>query len=207
MNKEQLYAAQTAMIEWLSDPHELGKKPFKIECAGEFDFNEMHYYIFKFKASLLGKWLVGVCGGFEDDDLEPCGHIFSNMQEYNETTAKNECITMVENIMAYWKEQAAKYNNRQIVKHWFQEWNTRGKVVAWEIKQFFHKGNQTIVEWYFKNEMNNGSIEEFDGISLVEWTKDNKIKSLKEFGCNLNNYNPYEHSDLPEFRDERASWF
>ena len=31
MNKEQLYAAQTAMIEWLSDPHELGKKPFKIE--------------------------------------------------------------------------------------------------------------------------------------------------------------------------------
>ncbi len=24
MNKEQLYAAQTAMIEWLSDPHELG---------------------------------------------------------------------------------------------------------------------------------------------------------------------------------------
>ena len=80
--------------------------------AGEFDFNEMHYYIFKFKASLLGKWLVGVCGGFEDDDLEPCGHIFSNMQEYNETTAKNECITMVENIMVYWKEQAAKYNNQ-----------------------------------------------------------------------------------------------
>ena len=87
------------------------------------------------------------------------------------------------------------------------ERNARGKVVAWEIKQFFHKGNQTIVEWYFKNEMNNGSIEEFDGISLVEWTKDNKIKSLKEFGCNLNNYNPYEHSDQPEFRDERASWF
>ena len=59
----------------------------------------------------------------------------------------------------------------------------------------------------FKNEMNNGNIEEFDGISLVEWTKDDKIKSLKEFGCNLNNYNPYEHSDQPEFREERASWF
>ncbi len=58
-----------------------------------------------------------------------------------------------------------------------------------------------------KNEMNNGSVEEFDGISLVEWTRDNKIKSLKEFGCNLHNYNPYEHSDQPEFRDERASWF
>ena len=104
----------------------------------------------------------------------------------------------IDNIFAedviYTESWGPKYNNRQIVKHWFQEWNTRGKVVAWEIKQFFHKGNQTIVEWYFKNEMNNGSIEEFDGISLVEWTKDNKIKSLKEFGCNLNNYNPYELS-------------
>ena len=107
----------------------------------------------------------------------------------------------------YTESWSPKYNNRQIVKHWFQEWNTRGKVVVWEIKQFFHKENTTIVEWYFKNEMNNGNIEEFDGISLVEWTKDDKIKSLKEFGCNLNNYNPYEHSDQPEFREERASWF
>lgn len=58
MNKEQLYAAQTAMIEWLSDPHELGKKPFKIECAGEFDFNEMHYYIFNSKRRCLVNGLL-----------------------------------------------------------------------------------------------------------------------------------------------------
>ena len=83
----------------------------------------------------------------------------------------------------YTESWSPQYNNRKTVKHWFQEWNTRGKVVIWEIKQFFHKGDQTIVEWYFKNEMNNGSIEEFDGISLVEWTEDNKIKALKEFGC------------------------
>ena len=59
----------------------------------------------------------------------------------------------------------------------------------------------------FKNEMNTGSIEEFDGISLIEWTEDNKIKSLKEYGCNLNNYNPYQHSDNPQFRDEKTNWF
>ena len=102
----------------------------------------------------------------------------------------------------YTESWSPQYNNRQIVKHWFQEWNTRGKVVVWEIKQFFHKENTTIVEWYFKNEMNNGNIEEFDGISLVEWTKDDKIKSLKEFGCNLNNYNPYEH--LRAWRNRNA---
>ena len=73
--------------------------------------------------------------------------------------------------------------------------------MQWDIKQFFHKDNQTIVEWYFKNKMNTGNFEEFDGISLVVWTKDNKIKELKEFGCNLNNYNPYEESDIPQFRD------
>ena len=55
--------------------------------------------------------------------------------------------------------------------------------------------------------MNTGNVEEFDGISLIEWTEDNKIKSLKEYGCNLNNYNPYQHSDKPQFRDEKISWF
>ena len=76
-----------------------------------------------------------------------------------------------------------------------------------DIKQYFHKENQTIVEWYFKNEMNDGSNEEFDGMSLIEWTSDNKIKLLKEFGCNLNRYNPYENSDEPQFRSEKANWF
>ena len=66
-----------------------------------------------------------------------------------------------------------KYEDRQTVKHWFDEWNTRGKVLAWDIKQFFHKDNQTIVEWHFKNKMNEGKVEEFDGISLIVWTADN----------------------------------
>lgn len=29
-----------------------------------------------------------------------------------------------------------------------------------DIKQFFHKENQTVVEWYFKNAMNDGRVEE-----------------------------------------------
>ena len=90
--------------------------------------------------------------------------------------------------LIYIESWGPKYENRELLKHWFNEWNTRGKVLIWDIKQFFHKDNQTIVEWYFKNKMNTGNFEEFDGISLVVWTKDNKIKELKEFGCNLNNY-------------------
>lgn len=79
--------------------------------------------------------------------------------------------------------------------------------LKWDIKQFFHKEDQTIVEWYFKNQMKNGKIEAFDGVSLIEWTSNNKILSLKEFGCNINNYDPYEHGDKPQFKDEKAGWF
>ena len=109
--------------------------------------------------------------------------------------------------VVYTESWSPKYENRKTVKHWFDEWNTRGSVLVWEIKQFFHQGNQTIVEWYFKSKMNNGNVEEFDGISLIVWTQDNKIKSLKEFGCNLHNYNPYRDSDIPVFREEKANWF
>lgn len=55
--------------------------------------------------------------------------------------------------------------------------------------------------------MFNGTVEEFDGVSLIEWTVDNKISSLKEFGCNCNNYDPYQSGDSPVFRDRKISWF
>ena len=39
------------------------------------------------------------------------------------------------------------------------------------------------------------------------WIKKADLKSLKEFGCNLHNYNPYRDSDIPVFREEKANWF
>lgn len=107
----------------------------------------------------------------------------------------------------YIESWSPKYENRATVKYWFNEWNSRGKVLAWDVKQFFHKDNLTIVEWYFKNKMDTGNTEEFDGMSLIEWTFDHKIKFIKEFGCNLNHYNPYQNSDVPQFRSEKANWF
>lgn len=47
----------------------------------------------------------------------------------------------------------------------------------------------------------------FDGMSLIEWTDDNKIKFLKEFGCNINNYDPYKSGNVPQFKDVEISWF
>lgn len=107
----------------------------------------------------------------------------------------------------YIESWGPKYKGSEKIKHWFTEWNTRGDVLVWDIKQYFHKENQTIVEWYFKNSMNDGKIEEFDGVSLIEWTQEPKICFLKEFGCNIKNYDPYQNKLNPQFKDEEAMWF
>ena len=107
----------------------------------------------------------------------------------------------------YVESWGPRYVGRDMVAHWFQEWNTRGRVVRWDIRQFFHKGDQTIVEWSFRNEMNDGRVEEFDGLSLVQWDEAGRIAFLREFGCNTRNYDPYRDGDPPRFREESPVWF
>lgn len=85
--------------------------------------------------------------------------------------------------VVYIESWSPKYEDRKTVKHWFEEWNTRATVLAWEIKQFFHKGNQTVVEWYFQNQSVNGPIEAFDGMSLIEWTDDKKSSFSKNLAA------------------------
>ena len=55
--------------------------------------------------------------------------------------------------------------------------------------------------------MKNGKVEAFDGMSLIEWTPDDKIQSLKEFGCNTDNYDPYQCGSTRQFKEESAMWF
>ena len=107
----------------------------------------------------------------------------------------------------YIESWGPEYHGSEKIKLWFDEWNTRGTVLQWDIKQFFHKENKTIVEWYFKNQLKNGTVEAFDGVSLIEWTNDNKILFLKEFGCNINNYDPYQNGSVPQFKGETSPWF
>ena len=51
------------------------------------DLHDLHYYVFRFKAKMLGEWMLGVCGGYEGDELDHCGHVFSQMEKYNDRTA------------------------------------------------------------------------------------------------------------------------
>lgn len=107
----------------------------------------------------------------------------------------------------YIESWGPKYCGADKIKLWFDEWNSRGTVLQWDIKQYFHSENQTITEWYFKDTMDDGKTEEFDGISLIHWSSDDKIRFLKEFGCNINNYDPYKNGSIPHFREDASMWF
>lgn len=107
---EQMQAAQDAMIQWLSQEHEMGKAPVKIKCVGEFDLHDLHYYMFKFKKSLLGKWLLGVCGGYKGDEKENNGHINSEMELYIPANAQIKAMALVEKTRTYSINLADEYN-------------------------------------------------------------------------------------------------
>ena len=107
----------------------------------------------------------------------------------------------------YIESWGPEYHGCEKIKLWFDEWNSRGTVMQWDIRQYFHKGDQTVVEWYFRNQMDNGTVEAFEGMSLIGGAGDGKIRFLKEFGCNEDRYDPYREGPVPQFREERAAWF
>ena len=107
----------------------------------------------------------------------------------------------------YIESWGPEYHGSEKIKLWFAEWNTRGTVERWDIRQYFHKGNQTVVEWAFRCVMADGTVQSFDGLSLIRWNEAGQICFLQEFGCNENRYDPYAQGETPVFREEQALWF
>ncbi len=114
MNQAQMQAAKEAMSGWLAHPQELGAAPAALEWAGKFDLHDMHYYIFKYKAKPDDdKWLLGVAGGYAGEELEHCGHVFSEMEEYTADTAEEKAKALVETVRSYWMQQAEKAEDKK----------------------------------------------------------------------------------------------
>lgn len=107
----------------------------------------------------------------------------------------------------YIESWGPEYYGSVKIKLWFDEWNSRGTVERWDIRQYFHKGDQTVVEWAFRCVMVDGTIQSFDGLSLIRWNEAGQICFLQEFGCNENRYDPYAQGNTPVFREEQALWF
>ena len=107
----------------------------------------------------------------------------------------------------YIESWGPEYHGSRKIKLWFDEWNTRGTVQRWDIRQYFHKEDQTVVEWSFRCAMTDGVIQSFDGLSLIRWNEAGQICFLQEFGCNENRYDPYAQGENPVFREEQVLWF
>ena len=107
----------------------------------------------------------------------------------------------------YIESWGPEYHGSGKIKLWFDEWNGRGTVERWDIRQYFHKGDQTVVEWSFRCAMTDGTVQSFDGLSLIRWNEAGQICFLQEFGCNENRYDPYAQGEVPVFREEQALWF
>ncbi|WP_195282576.1 DUF4261 domain-containing protein [Harryflintia acetispora] len=103
---EQYQAALKAMSAWLADEHRLGAPPYKIECTGDFLLHGLRYYLFRYKKHFWGRWLLGVCGGYEGDSLEHCGHVLSDKRSYDPAKAREQATAMVERLRPHRMDQA-----------------------------------------------------------------------------------------------------
>lgn len=83
-----------------------------------------------------------------------------------------------------------EYDGLPQVLRWFEDWNRRGTVLRWEIKQMISQQNVVVAEWYFACEYDEEKSG-FDGVSLVTFDGNGKIASLKEFQSKAEHTYPY----------------
>ena len=117
------------------------------------------------------------------------------IKKYFKSWLENNCSVLKDIFdlnVTYSECYGPEYHGIDTVTTWFKEWNKCGKVLVWDIKQFIQQGNITVVEWYFKCRYD-GEIEEFDGVSLIEFNDNNYIVSLKEFQSKIPHYYPYSN--------------
>jgi hypothetical protein len=84
-----------------------------------------------------------------------------------------------------------EYHGIEQIKKWFNDWQKSNTVLEWNIRRYIHQNNTVVVEWYFKCDCNN-KTDGFNGVSIIEFSEENKIKSIKEFQSKSEHYFPYD---------------
>lgn len=77
------------------------------------------------------------------------------------------------------------------IDSWIEKMLKKQTVLEWRIKQFIHQDNLTVVEWFFKEELD-GKIGGFDGTSIITFGADGKIDSIKEFSSVAQHVRPFK---------------
>ena len=95
---DNIKAAAQELEIWLADPHELGRKSAKVEYS--FEDDGIQCLIFRYKKSLLGKWLLGIVSD---------SGTFSEMREYRPETARQDAQALLDTLKNYWKTLSQQY--------------------------------------------------------------------------------------------------
>lgn len=82
------------------------------------------------------------------------------------------------------------YKGLNEISLWIRDMLKQQKVLVWDVKHCLHSGNTVVVEWFFKEEQQD-KPNWFDGVSIIEFTDDNKILSIKEFESKTDRTRPY----------------
>ena len=84
-----------------------------------------------------------------------------------------------------------EYHGIRQIQQWFHDWNQKGTVQKWDVKQIYISRNTAIIEWYFQcNYCNTPGA--FDGVTIAQFDGNNKIYNLKEFQSKCDHEYPYE---------------
>lgn len=94
------------------------------------------------------------------------------------------------NDIVYSECYGPEYRGLNQIQRWFADWNSRGTVLQWDIKNMIEAGHIACVEWYFRCEYD-GVIDGFDGISWIEFDDQGKIGALREFQSKAEHCFPY----------------
>lgn len=119
MNEKQRDIAQRALCEWLAEQDETdGKPPKKIEFAyalKDDEHGDRIFFVFRFKKSALGKWLIGIAGGFPDEESTDCSAVFSGFDEF--PADKDEAVGLAFRMIDF----ILNFNNREKVQAIFEQ--------------------------------------------------------------------------------------
>lgn len=115
------------------------------------------------------------------------------IKEYFQSWVNND-ISIMEKIFSdnaiYTECYGPKYRSKNQMLKWFKEWQEKGKVVAWLIKNIYEVDKILVVEWNFECIWEEKKSN-FDGVSIVEFDENNRIINLREFESKATHYYPY----------------
>lgn len=106
------------------------------------------------------------------DDITPMNAIFTDDVEYT------EC----------WGNQ---YFGKKEIDQWFEDWHKNNRMSVWKVKQFMHTEDKTIVEFHMEALAMNGTTRWLEGVYIIEWDENERIKALREYGANSRTIRPY----------------